>query len=91
MKIYIINWGYYSTTDGSQEIEAIYSTQELALAHIKNIAKDRRLTQQKHKKTKKLLNFWSDGDYWISFSVGYMDSPILYMSPEEYNNVGLEQ
>jgi hypothetical protein len=71
MKIYLIQWGYYSCLDGGSELEAIYSTYQKALEHIKSIG--RQLEQVKNRKTGEPLDTWTDGDYWISITEGVMD------------------
>jgi hypothetical protein len=92
MKIYLINWGFYSSNDGGHEMTAIYSTYEKALKHIQIETHNfEDLKQKKNKKTGKLTDCWTDGDYWVSIDMGYMDSPILYMSNEEYENMWKEE
>lgn len=85
MKIYLITWGYYSSMDSTEIIQAIYSTHEKALSHIQNneFHDFKELEQLKHRKTGKLLNTWTDEDYWVAISEGFIDSPNLYSSGEE--------
>lgn len=86
MKVYIVHWGYHSCDNSEPVVEAIYSTFEKALDHIKasKTHSFKKLTQSKHRKTGELLNSWSDGDYFTYINEGYVDSPALYMSKEEY-------
>ena len=90
MKVYLTSWGYYSCCDSDYEIEAIYSTYELALHYVQKQVEIKNLQEEKSKKTGKSLNRWSDGDYWISILTGYMDSPVLFMSKEEYEKMEKE-
>ncbi len=91
MKIYLVQWGFYSCDNGSNEIAAIYSTYEKAQDHIKTeICDFKNLKQSKNKKTGELIDLWSDGDYWVSIGVGYLDSPALYLSKEECEKLSYE-
>lgn len=82
MKIYIVSWGYYSCMEGGSEIAAIYSSRDLALAYIKNDLSTQHLKQETNKKTGEVVDSWTDGDYWISICIGYLDSPSLYFKDE---------
>ena len=84
MKIYLIQCGYHSCDNSEPIVGTIYTTFEGALKHIDDAHTIRELQQIRNRKTNELLNSWSDGDYYVSIVEGYLDSPSLYMSKEEY-------
>lgn len=89
MKVYVISWGYYSDNSSEECIQAIYSTLDKAMRHVKReLDAPRRsgLQQRKHNNGEPIL-CWDDGDYWIAIGNGWVDSPVWSISPEEYENL----
>lgn len=83
-KVYLINWGYYSCNESGESLAAIYTTREKALEHIKETELRHSLKQQVSKQDNRLLDCWSDGDYWVCITEAHLDSPSLFMSKYEW-------
>lgn len=83
--VYLVHWGFYSTHDCGLELSAIYSTRERATAHIKEEEKFDRLKRVRNRKTNKLEDCWSDGDYWIQIVEAHIDSPSWSYSKEQWD------
>lgn len=79
-EIFLIEWSYYSCMDSGGDIEAIYSTYENALNHIKKKKESfpyKRIKQHINKQGQK-EDFWTDGDYWVRITNGFLDCEELY-------------
>jgi hypothetical protein len=63
MKIYAIMFGFYSGMDNA-EYESFWSTKEKAVNQMMVYVKNRNLKQQLNRKTKELIDVYSDGDYY---------------------------
>jgi hypothetical protein len=92
MKVYLVQWGYYSSPDGGGETAAIYSTYEKALNHIRTDKpyKFESLEQLKTFNTHTPINKWTDGDYFVEIKEAFIDSPSLHMSKEEHEKIFTE-
>lgn len=81
-KIYLIMWGYETCHGGGEELEAVYSDEAKAHAHLKKVIKDRKLTNRLHRKTKTPTGTWTDGDYYTYIGHAFMDTANLYTGDE---------
>jgi hypothetical protein len=60
MKIYGIFWGYSSCDNSSDELDSLWTNEDIALKYLKNKATDQRNI---HKET--IPNYYTDGDHFI--------------------------
>ena len=62
--VYVLQWGFYSNNEGA-EYGSFRSTKEKADKALMEKVFCRGLEPQFSRKTKKLSDIWSDGDYYI--------------------------
>jgi hypothetical protein len=55
--------GFYSSMEDAQ-YESFWSTKDKAISEMMLYVKDRNLKQQRNRKTKELIDVYSDGDYY---------------------------
>lgn len=76
-KIYAVQYGFYSNFEPS-EFNSLWSTKELAMNIVKKEIDFHNLEQSTHRKTKKLVDVWTNGDYYVTISEVNLDSEYLY-------------
>lgn len=86
-KIYLIQWGFYSSNESTQELEAICSSYEKAVSMIEKKYERKGLYRRKDKQTDLPLNVWTDDDFWVSIQEAYIDSECYHMSQEEWEKL----
>lgn len=71
MKLYIIQWGFYSGLDGGRELDSIWTNKIWARKYMQDKAKEERATKEKQ-------DLYTDGDYWISLTEVNGDTGAMY-------------
>jgi hypothetical protein len=75
LKLYLVQWGFYSCLDGGSELDSIWTNKENAKKYIKEQAEKKDL--EPHKKHPS-DDYFTDGDYYIHLTEVDSDTENMY-------------
>jgi len=83
MKLYLIQWSYYTSLDGGTELDSIWTDKEKAKKYLQDKATKRYLKKSRSKKGIEYPDTYTDGDYWIGMIEVNSDTQWMHGDPNE--------